>query len=94
MKGIRNLMREKQTYEKVSTYHVKINYLLNLYKNNKTSENFKRLSEEMHHMQKMDALFADLKQRLNLKGRYDGNLIDFTCLRSSVNLFELVCGKL
>ena len=44
--GIKNLVREKEKsiYEKVSTYHVKINYLLNKYKASKTYENFERLS--------------------------------------------------
>lgn len=42
MDGIKNLLREKENtiYSKVSTYHVKINYLLNLYKTAKTADNF------------------------------------------------------
>lgn len=96
MSGIKNLMREKEKsiYERVSTYHVKINYLLNLYKREKTSDNFEKLSLEMHHMKKMDTFFATLKHRFNLKGVYDGKNIDFTCLRRSVDLFESRCAKL
>lgn len=87
MNGIRNLLREKKIFEKVSTYHVKINYLLNLYKHNKSADNFRKLNEEMAHMKLMDGLFAHLKHALGLKGEYDGKQINYDCLRKSVEVF-------
>lgn len=48
----------------------------------------------MVHMKKMDTLFAALKHRYQLKGEFDGEKIDFNCLRKSIDTFESRCTKL
>lgn len=47
----------------------------------------------MSHMKKMDTVFANLKYKMRLSGKYDAANIDFTCYRRSVDLFEAQCAK-
>jgi legumain len=50
--------------------------------------------EEIASMQKLDAAFSKFDTKLTLNGNYDGENINFGCLRSTVDTYEQKCGKL
>ena len=47
----------------------------------------------MKSMQKYDETFSTFASKLSLTGSYDPALINFECLRQSINSYETACGK-
>lgn len=55
------LNRKHKKFASLLTYHVKINYLTNLYKRQKSEQSLRLMLQQMRSMQKMDNLFGIIK---------------------------------
>jgi hypothetical protein len=49
--------------------------------------------EEMASMQRYDSIFNSLGKSLSVTGTYDASIINFECLRTTIDTFEEKCGK-
>jgi legumain len=60
-----------QSSKQLKPYHIKVNYLANKYKQEKSEANLQLLLEEMRSMQLNDNIFYSVKQELGLIGEYN-----------------------
>lgn len=86
--------QDSHTAASIKPYFAKINFLSGLYKRQPTKQHLDLLLEEMRLMHKFDNLFFSLQQDLSLHGNYNPYIINFDCLKTSINKIEQKCGRL
>lgn len=87
-------LTHSHTYKSIKPYHIKINFLTNKYKNDKSQHTLNQLLAEMNSIQLNDNIFYSVRTELGLTGEYKPEAINFDCLRQSIEFFESRCGKM
>lgn len=72
---------------------MKLQSLSAVYARDRSPAVFKEMLEEMQSMRRYDSAFSLLASRLGVTGDYRPELLDFACLRGSVEAFESKCGR-
>ena len=71
----------------------KLQSLAAIYAREHSPEVFAEMTAEIESMQRFEAIFSRFSTELSVSGHYDPKIIDFECLKPSVNGFEDKCGK-
>ena len=84
---------DNDDHHKIDSRDVKMHHLYHKYLNSKHHSHALELQQEINHRMKIDTVFDEFKQKLDLKDDDNHVPTDTSCLKAAVDVFENKCGK-
>lgn len=93
VKPIRKVGSKASASSMMDSRTMRLQSLSAVYSRDHSKETFQEMVEEMASMQRYDSIFNSLGKNLSVTGIYDASIINFECLRTTIDTFETKCGK-